>query len=98
MSYKNKKYALILGRSVEGCGCSFCAHQLQTWCDKNGVDLQIYGYAGKKMSRTNSHNIRYTPYKIEHFILFKYYISLNLNIENIIHNYNKEKNINEVEN
>ena len=65
MSYKNKKYALILGRSVEGCGCSFCAHQLQTWCDKNGVDLQIYGYAGKKMSRTNSHNIRYTPYKIE---------------------------------
>ena len=40
----------------------------------------------------------YTPYKIEHFILFKYYISLNLDIENIIHNYNKEKNINEVEN
>ena len=40
----------------------------------------------------------YTPCKIEHFILFKYYISLNLDIENIIHNYNKEKNINEVEN
>ena len=39
----------------------------------------------------------YRPYEIEHYILFKYYISLDLNIENIIHKINVENGINEVE-
>lgn len=39
----------------------------------------------------------YRPHEIEHYILFKYYFSLDLNIENIIHNINVKKGINEVE-
>ena len=39
----------------------------------------------------------YKPYEIEDYILFQYYISLDLNIENDIHKINNEKGINEVE-
>ena len=39
----------------------------------------------------------YRPYEIENFILFNYYVSLGLNIENIIHDINRKNNINEIE-
>ena len=40
----------------------------------------------------------FMPYEMPHYILFKYYTSLDVNLENIIHNINKENNFDEIGN
>ena len=63
MKHQNAKFGLILGRALAGCGETFCAHQLQTWCNRNNIDLEIFAFDGKKMARSKSHNIEYTGYR-----------------------------------
>ena len=63
MNYKDAKYGLVIGRAIDGCGLTKCAVELQTWCNRNGVELEIFAYEGKKMSRHKAHVMDYVGYK-----------------------------------
>ena len=63
MDYKNAKFAIVLGRAIDGVGCTRCAVEIWTWCQRNGIDLEIFAHVGKKMSRHNSQKFDYVGYK-----------------------------------
>ena len=63
MEFKNLKIAIILGQSLEGCGVTRIATELQLWGDKNDVQADVFEYYnGKKYARRNAHVIRYSSF------------------------------------
>lgn len=63
MDYKKAKYAIVLGRHVDGCGCQRCNIEMKTWCDRNNIDVEIFAHVGKKSARFNSQQMDYVGYK-----------------------------------
>ena len=63
MDYKDKKYAIVLGRHYDGVGCVACAREIWTWCMRNNIDLEIFVHVGKKSARFNSQRMDYVGYK-----------------------------------
>lgn len=62
---KGKKFALIFGQSIEGCGVTRTGSELQYWCDKNGVNLTVYSYDERMYNRRDAHTLNFIPFMKE---------------------------------
>lgn len=59
---KNKKFALVFGQSIEGCGVTRTGSEMQYWCDKNGVSLTVYSYDERTYNRRDAHSLHFESF------------------------------------
>lgn len=62
MNLKNKKLAMVMGKSIEGCGITRTCSEMQYWCKKNDVELKIYTYDEKTYNRRDAHALEFTSF------------------------------------
>lgn len=98
---KDKKFALIYGQSIEGCGVSRNGSEMQHWCDKNNINLTVYSYDERKYNRRDAHKLKFKSFMKDDInniikelneydaVLFNSYPSNKFNKESIIDFYEK---------
>ena len=62
---KNKKFALIFGQSIEGCGVTRTGSEMWYWCKKNNIDFTIYSYDERIYNRRNAHEMDFKSFTME---------------------------------
>ena len=62
---KNKKFALIFGQSIEGCGVTRTGSEMWYWCKKNNIDFTIYSYDERMYNRRNAHEMDFKSFTME---------------------------------
>ena len=62
---KNKKFALVFGQSIEGCGVSRNGSEMWQWCKKNKIDFTIYSYDERMYNRRNAHEMEFKSFTME---------------------------------
>ena len=60
----NKKIALVLGQSREGCGITRYATEMQNWGKQHDTVVDVFSYDERIYSRSKSHEIEFTSFKI----------------------------------
>lgn len=76
----NKKIALVLGQSREGCGITRYAAEMQNWGKQHDTVVDVFSYDERIYSRSKSHEIEFTSFKIPQ-------------LENIVNKINNEYDI-----
>lgn len=62
---KDKKIALIMGQSIEGCGVTRNSAEMFLWSKKAGVQLDIYSYDERMYNRRDAHAMDFTSFTRE---------------------------------
>lgn len=57
---KNKKIAMVFGKSIEGCGVQRGGVEMQMWCHKNNITFDIFSYDERTFNkdRVNGHGAK----------------------------------------
>lgn len=98
---KNKRFALVYGQSIEGCGVSRNGSEFQHWFNKNGIELTVYSYDERTYNRRDAHELNFKSFMRDDIgnivnelnqydaVLFNSYPSNKFNKESIIDFYEK---------
>jgi glycosyltransferase involved in cell wall biosynthesis len=62
---RTKKFALVYGQSIEGCGVTRNGSEMQHWFDKNQIHFTVYSYDERMYNRRDAHKLSFTPFTRE---------------------------------
>jgi glycosyltransferase involved in cell wall biosynthesis len=59
---QGKKFAMVMGQSVEGCGVTRTSVEMQIWANKNNVDLTVFSYDERIYNRRDAHELDFVSF------------------------------------